>query len=88
LISLRDFRPKLRVLSISASVFWTSSPMMWMPAFLRQLADRTESSSSSTLLRRFSLSFSLWPASSCTFSSSVSSKLMKMSSWSFRILAA
>ena len=37
LISLSDFRPKFLVLSISASVFCTSSPMVLMLAFLRQL---------------------------------------------------
>ncbi len=37
LISFSDFRPKFLVLSISASVFCTSSPMVRMLAFLRQL---------------------------------------------------
>src|SRR5216684_8546442 len=37
LISLSDLRPKFLVLSISASVFCTSSPMVWMLAFFRQL---------------------------------------------------
>ena len=55
LISLSDLRPKFLVLSISPSVFWTSSLSVRMFAFLRQLYDRTESSSSSTLLSRCSL---------------------------------
>src|SRR5678809_1030711 len=55
LISLSDLRPKFFVLSISASVFCTSSRIVRMFAFLRQLYERTDSSSSSTLLSRFSL---------------------------------
>ena len=55
LISFRLFRPKFFVLSISASVFCTSSRIVRMFAFLRQLYDRTDSSSSSTHLSRFSL---------------------------------
>ena len=56
LISLSDLRPKFLVLSISPSVFCTSSRIVRMFAFFRQLYDRTESSSSSTLLSRCSLS--------------------------------
>src|SRR5215470_7490017 len=37
LISLRDFRPKFLVLSISGSFFWTSSPMVLILAFFKQL---------------------------------------------------
>ena len=37
LISFKDLRPKFLVFSISASVFWTSSPMVLMSAFFRQL---------------------------------------------------
>ena len=37
LISFSDLRPKFLVLSISASVFWMSSPMVAMLAFFRQL---------------------------------------------------
>ena len=37
LISFRDLRPKFLVLSISASVFWTSSPIVLISAFFRQL---------------------------------------------------
>src|SRR6516164_8104996 len=37
LISLSDLRPKFFVLSISASVYVTSSPMVRMFAFFRQL---------------------------------------------------
>src|SRR5207237_7849710 len=80
LISFRLLRPKFFVFSISASVFCTSSRIVRMFAFLRQLYDRTESSSSSTLLSRFSL---LTPergrslaASACC--SAPSSRLMKM----------
>src|SRR6185295_18274897 len=58
LISLSDLRPKFLVLSISDSVFWTSSPMYLMLAFCKQFAERTLSSSSSTVRHRFSLSFS------------------------------
>ena len=55
LISLSDFRPKFFVFSISPSVFCTSSRIVRMFAFFRQLYERTDSSSSSTLLSRFSL---------------------------------
>src|SRR5262249_26023716 len=48
LISLRDLRPKFLVLSISASVFVTNSPIVRILAFFRQLYERTESSNSST----------------------------------------
>ena len=54
LISLSDLRPKFFVFSISPSVFCTSSRMVRMFAFFRQLYERTDSSSSSTLLSRFS----------------------------------
>src|SRR5712692_8581826 len=37
LISLSDLRPKFLVFSISFSLFWTSSRMVWMLAFFRQL---------------------------------------------------
>ena len=50
LISLSDFLPKLRYLSISASVFIASWPTVVMFALLRQLAARTESSISLTLM--------------------------------------
>ena len=56
LISFSDLRPKFFVFSISASVFCTSSRMVLMFAFFRQLYERTDSSSSSTLLSRFSFS--------------------------------
>src|SRR5258706_12523192 len=55
LISFRLLRPKFFVLSISASVFCTSSRIVRPFAFLRQLYDRTESSSSATLLPRVSV---------------------------------
>ena len=48
LISFSDLRPKFGVRSISASVFWIRSPMYTMLSFFRQLAERTDSSSSST----------------------------------------
>src|SRR2546422_9492986 len=54
LISLSDFLPKFFVLSSSASVFGTRSARAWMFAALKQLDARTESSSSSTLRKRFS----------------------------------
>ena len=58
-----------------------------MLAFCRQFAERTESSSSSTERNRCGFSGS---ASSLAAegSSSGSSKLMKIASWSFTILAA
>src|ERR1044071_7527963 len=37
LISFNDLRPKFLVFNISASVFCTSSPMVWIFAFFRQL---------------------------------------------------
>src|SRR5712692_1105284 len=37
LISFSDLRPKFFVFSISFSLFWTSSRMLWMLAFFRQL---------------------------------------------------
>ena len=37
LISFSDLRPKFLVLSISFSVFCTSSRMVWILAFFRQL---------------------------------------------------
>src|SRR5882724_7660347 len=54
LISFSDLRPKFFVFSISFSLFCTSSRMVWMLAFFRQLYERTESSSSSTLRSRCS----------------------------------
>src|SRR5207244_9299346 len=56
LISFSDLRPKFFVFNISPSVFCTSSRMVRMFAFFRQLYDRTDSSSCSTLLSRFSFS--------------------------------
>ena len=88
LISFKDFRPKFLVFSISASVFCTRSPMVLMLAFCRQLAERTDSSSSSTDRKRFSFSFSSFLGSSIGAGSSVSSKLMKMESCSLTIFAA
>src|SRR5215813_4417117 len=88
LISFRDFRPKFLVFSISASVRWTRSPMVLMFACCRQLALRTLSSSSSTLRKRFSLSFASSFGASAMTGSSVSSKLMKTVSCSLMIFAA
>jgi len=48
LISCSDFLPKFLVFISSASVRWTSSPMVVILAFRRQLLALTESSSSST----------------------------------------
>src|SRR6185503_3290244 len=47
-ISPRDFLPKFFVASISRSERCTRSRIVLMPAFFRQLYERTESSSSST----------------------------------------
>ena len=71
MISLSDLRPKFFVFSISGSVFCTSSRMVRMLAFFRQLYERTESSSSSTLLSRCSLpaptrAGSLEPSTGCS----------------------
>src|SRR2546421_4969287 len=48
LISFNDFLPKFLVASISRSERCTRSRMVLIPAFFRQLYERTESSSSST----------------------------------------
>src|SRR4030043_31883 len=87
-ISLSDLRPKFFVLSISCSVFCTRSAMVFMSAFFRQLYDLTESSSSSTLLRRLTLnigsslaeytkldsSIEIFSSSSCSSSNTTSSR--------------
>src|SRR3990167_5244406 len=62
LISFSDFLPKFFVLRSSASVFWTRSAIVRMFAVLRQFDARTDSSSSSTLRKRFSLSSVRGPA--------------------------
>ena len=59
-----------------------------MLAFCRQLAERTESSSSSTERKRFSLSLASSFGASATTGSSVSSKLTKTVSCSLMIFAA
>ena len=59
-----------------------------MSAFCRQLAERTESSSSSTGRNRFSLSGPRSRSSRGSATSASSSKLMKIASCSFRIFAA
>ncbi len=59
-----------------------------MLAFWRQLAERTLSSSSSTLRKRFSLSLASSFGASRGAGSSVSSKLMKTVSCSLKIFAA
>ena len=56
LISFSDLRPKFLVLSISCSLFCTSSPMYFRLAFCRQFCALTENSRSSTARNRFSLS--------------------------------
>ncbi len=58
-----------------------------MLSFLRQLAERTESSSSSTLRSRFLLNGNSLGASASTAARG-SSKLMKSCSWSCRMRAA
>src|ERR1043165_8928290 len=88
LISLSDLRPKFLVLSISDSVFWTSSPMYLMLAFCRQFAERTLSSSSSTVRHRFSLSFSAASSRGASTGSAISPTLLNRVSCSLRILAA
>src|ERR1035437_2128006 len=71
LISLRDFLPKLRYLSISDSVFIANWPTVVMLALLSQLAARTDSSLSLTLmLRSF---FILFFSSSCLSTTSSNS---------------
>ncbi len=42
-----DLRPKFGIALSSDSDFWSRSPTVWMPARLRQLYERTPSSSSS-----------------------------------------
>src|SRR6185312_570659 len=59
-----------------------------MLAFCRQLAERTDSSSSSTDLSRFSFILAASSETASSTGSSVSSKLMKIESWSSRIFAA
>ena len=59
-----------------------------MLAFWRQFAERTESSSSSTVRRRFSLNSSSTCSTACGSGSADSLKLMKTESWSFTIFAA
>ena len=50
--SSSDLRPKFLVSSMSFSLRRTRSRSVWMLAFLRQLAERTERSSSSIVLRQ------------------------------------
>ncbi len=88
LISFSDLRPKFFVFSISCSVRCTSSPMRVMFAFWRQFAERTESSSSSTERKRFSLSGSSSPVATMTAVSSTSSKFTQIASCSRMIFAA
>src|SRR5713101_2509137 len=57
LISFNDFLPKLRYFSISASVFCASCPTVVMFALFKQLAARTLSSISFTLILSSFLSF-------------------------------
>ena len=79
LISFSDLRPKFLVLSISTSVFCTSSLIVRMSAFLRQLYDRTDSSSSSTLFSRFSFEATCGSSTAGSWNwSTGSSRAMKM----------
>src|SRR6185437_3289247 len=71
LISLSDFLPKLRYLSISASVFIASCPTVVMFALFRQLAARTLNSISLTLILSSFLSLDF--SSSCLVSASSNS---------------
>ena len=59
-----------------------------MFAFWRQFAERTDSSSSSTDWKRFGLSGVGLVDAAASATPTGSSKLMKIVSWSFRILAA
>src|SRR5207249_4105670 len=69
LISFSDFLPKFLVLSSSPSLFCTRSAIVRMLAVFKQLDARTESSSSSTLRKRLSLSSARGPVSSRSVSS-------------------
>src|SRR5205085_759675 len=82
LISLSDFLPKFRYLSISASVFCASWPTVVMFALFRQFAARTLSSISFTLMLRSFFSFmfsSLTPAGVSSNSITSSLKFTKTS---------
>src|SRR5205085_1407967 len=82
LISLSDFLPKLRYLSISCSLFIASWPTVVILALFKQLAARTLSSISLTLILRSFFSFmfsSLTPAGVSSNSITSSLKLTKTS---------
>src|SRR2546430_10937159 len=81
-ISLSDFLPKFRYFNISSSVFWASWPTVVILALFRQLAARTLSSISFTLMLRSFFSFmfsSLTPAGVSSNSITSSLKLTKTS---------
>src|SRR5207249_516845 len=91
LISLSDFLPKLRYLSISASVFWASWPTVVIFALFKQFAARTLSSISFTLMLSSFLSFrfsSLTPAGVSSNSITSSLKFTKTSRWCRRMAEA
>src|SRR6266446_5127923 len=93
LISLSDFLPKFLVLSRSDSVFCTSSAMVWICAVLRQLDARTDSSSSSTLRNRCSLTSRRTMGAAPVSAPSISAggacgKSTSSANWSSRMRAA
>ncbi|OGK84603.1 MAG: hypothetical protein A2X53_04990 [Candidatus Rokubacteria bacterium GWA2_70_23] len=93
MISLRDFFPKFLVFSSSDSVFWTRSAIVRIFAVLRQLEARTESSSSSTLRKRCSLSSTRAGGSApssprCSSSGWACGKSTRRENWSCRIREA
>src|SRR5260370_409419 len=93
LISLRDLLPKFLVLSRSDSVFCTRSAMIRIFAVLRQLDARTDSSSSSTLRNRCSLTSRPTSASAPVSAPSIAAggawgTSISHANWSSRIRAA
>ena len=93
LISLSDFLPKFLVLSRSDSVFCTRSAMIRIFAVLRQLDARTDSSSSSTLRNRCSLTSRPAAASAPVSAPSIAAggawgTSISHANWSSRIRAA
>ena len=88
-----DFLPKFGIAASSFSVFVTRSPIVSMPTRLRQLYERTPSSSSS--IGKFSIpcaSDSVGPAPSAAPRASpkpsIFSMSVKIASWRMRISAA
>src|SRR3990172_3150928 len=90
LISFSDFFPKFFVFKSSGSVRCTRSAMVRMLAVFRQLDARTDSSSSSTLRKRFSFSSARTGTSRSTSSSTgrPCGNWIRSSKWSCRIREA